>query len=157
MTGLLIENTDRIFVASSGGFTQSRISVLCDTEAPARRVGGVGMSVKVDLLTERPALDVSLAQGDGGSATFNLSPVRFEFLCRVAEGALPGSFSNECLEDMLAFKAKLLRKAELLRIERLSHDDDEPSEDKGALTLNFIEIEQNGHGFSRPVIVRAGS
>ncbi len=32
MTGLLIENTDKIFVASSGGFTQSRISVLCDTE-----------------------------------------------------------------------------------------------------------------------------
>jgi hypothetical protein len=44
--------------------------------------------------------------------------VRFEFLCRVAEGALPGSFSNECLEDMLAFKAKLLRKAELIRIQR---------------------------------------
>ncbi len=157
MTGLLIENTDRIFVASSGGFTQSRISVLCDTEAPARRIGGIGLAIKIDALTERPALDVSLVQEDGGSTTFNLSPVRFEFLCRVAEGALPGSFSNECLEDMLAFKAKLLRKAELLRIARLSYDDDEPSEDKGALTLNFIEIEQNGHGFSRPVTVRAGS
>ncbi len=33
MTGLLIDNVDRIFVASSGGFTQSRVSVLCDTEA----------------------------------------------------------------------------------------------------------------------------
>ena len=31
MTGLLIDNVDRIFVASSGGFTQSRVSVLCDT------------------------------------------------------------------------------------------------------------------------------
>lgn len=157
MTGLLIENTDRIFVASSGGFTQSRISVLCDTEAPARRVGGIGLSIKPDTLTERPALDISLAQGVSSAAAFNLSPVRFEFLCRVAEGALPGSFSNECLEDMLAFKAKLLRKAELLRIARLSYDDDEPSEDQGALTLNFIEIEQNGHGFSRPVTVRADS
>ena len=37
MTGLLIENNDKIFVASSGGFTQSRISVLCDTEAPVLR------------------------------------------------------------------------------------------------------------------------
>lgn len=157
MTGLLIENNDRIFVASSGGFTQSRISVLCDTEAPARRTGGVGMSIKLDALTERPALDVALAQGEGGSAIFNLSPVRFEFLCRVAEGSLPGSFSNECLEDMLAFKAKLLRKAELIRLARSSQDEDEPSEDKGALTLNFIEIEQNGHGFSRPVTVRVGS
>lgn len=157
MTGLLIENNDRIFVGSSGGFTQSRISVLCDTEAPARRTGGVGMSIKLDALTERPALDVALAQGEGGSAIFNLSPVRFEFLCRVAEGSLPGSFSNECLEDLLAFKAKLLRKAELIRLARSSQDEDEPSEDKGALTLNFIEIEQNGHGFSRPVTVRVGS
>ena len=156
MTGLLIENNDKLFVASSGGFTQSRISVLCETEASARRSGGVGMRIKLDPLTERAVLDVALAVGSGNSASFLLSPVRFEFLCRVAEGALPGSFSNECLEDMLAFKAKLLRKAELLRAIRLA-DDDEPSADDGALTLNFIEMEQNGHGFSRPVTVRVGA
>lgn len=157
MTGLLIENTDRIFVASSGGFTQSKISVLCDTEAPSRRVGGIGMSVRPDAQTGSPTLDIALAQGSTGSVTFNLSPVRFEFLCRVAEGSLPGSFSNECLEDMLAFKAKLLRKAELLRALRQNEDEVEPGEEDGALTLSFIEIEQNGHAFSRPVTVRIGS
>lgn len=156
MTGLLIENHDKLFVASSGGFTQSRISVLCDTEAAARRSGGVGMRIKLDTQTERATLDVALAAGAGHSASFTLSPVRFEFLCRVAEGALPGSFSNECLEDMLAFKAKLLRKAELLRADRLA-EDEEPGLDDGALTLNFIEMEQNGHGFSRPVTVRVGA
>jgi broad-specificity NMP kinase len=156
MTGLLIENNDKLFVASSGGFTQSRISVLCDTEAAARRSGGVGMRIKLDPMTERVTLDVALAAGPNHSASFTLSPVRFEFLCRVAEGALPGSFSNECLEDMLAFKAKLLRKAELLRTERLA-EDEEPGVDDGALTLNFIEMEQNGHGFSRPVTVRVGA
>lgn len=156
MTGLLIENNDKLFVASSGGFTQSRISVLCDTEAAARRSGGVGMRIKLDPLTDRATLDVALAAGPNYSASFTLSPVRFEFLCRVAEGALPGSFSNECLEDMLAFKAKLLRKAELLRADRLA-EDEEPGVDDGALTLNFIEMEQNGHGFSRPVIVRVGA
>jgi hypothetical protein len=156
MTGLLIENNDKLFVASSGGFTQSRISVLCDTEAAARRSGGVGMRIKLDPLTEKATLDVALAAGANHSASFALSPVRFEFLCRVAEGALPGSFSNECLEDMLAFKAKLLRKAELLRADRLA-EDEEPGLDDGALTLNFIEMEQNGHGFSRPVTVRVGA
>lgn len=155
MTGLLIENSDRIFVASSGGYTQSRISVLCDTEAPARRTAGVGMSVRRDPQTERPCLDVALAPRLGGSVIFNLSPVRFEFLCRVADGALPGSFSNECLEDLLAFKAKLLRKAELLRSQS-PYEGDEPGSEDGALTLNFIEIEQSGHGFSRPVTVRTG-
>jgi hypothetical protein len=155
MTGLLVENSDRIFVASSGGFTQSRISVLCDTEVPARRQGGVGMQVRIDPQTERPTIDVSLVSGRSGSVGFNLSPVRFEFLCRVAEGSLPGTFSNECLEDMLAFKAKLLRKAELIRAASKAEDDD-ADEDGEALTLNFIEIESSGHGFSRPVIVRVG-
>ncbi len=156
MTGLLIENNDKLFVASSGGFTQSRISVLCDTEAAARRSGGVGMRIKLDPLTGTAILDVALATGANYSASFALSPVRFEFLCRVADGALPGSFSNECLEDMLAFKAKLLRKAELLRADRMA-EDEEPGADDGALTLNFIEMEQNGHGFSRPVTVRIGA
>lgn len=154
MTGLLIDNVDRIFVASSGGFTQSRVSVLCDTEAPSRRVNGVGMAIKLDAKTGRPLLDVSLAQGTGFSVAFDLTPVRFEFLSRVAEGALPGSFSNECLEDMLAFKAKLLRKAEISRARNQQDDDEEAGADSGSLTLNFIDIEQGGHGFSRPITVR---
>lgn len=154
MTGLLIDNADKIFVASSGGFTQSKVSVLCDTEAPSRRTGGVGMIVKHDPQSERPLLDIALAPGSANSVTFSLTPVRFEFLCRVSEGALPGSFSNECLEDMLAFKAKLLRKAELIRNQRGAEDEEEAGAGAGALTLNFIEIEQNGHGFARPVTVR---
>jgi hypothetical protein len=156
MTGLLIENDDKLFVASSGGFSQSRVSVLCDTEAPAKRQGGRGMRIRLDPLTAKPTIDVALAQGEVNPASFALTPVRFEFLCRVAEGALPGSFSNECLEDLLAFKAKLLRKEELLR-KRLFAEDDEPGSDDGSLALNFIDVEQSGLGLSRRVSVRAGS
>jgi hypothetical protein len=145
---------ERIFVASSGGFTQSRVSVLCDTEAPSRRVNGIGMAVKLDARTGRPVLDVALGQGSSNAVIFDLTPVRFEFLSRVAEGALPGSFSNECLEDMMAFKAKLLRKAEIIRGGIYQDEDDEVGEDSGSLTLNFIDIEQGGHGFSRPITVR---
>lgn len=156
MTGLLIENDDKLFVASSGGFSQSRVSVLCDTEVPAKRQGGKGMRIRLDPLTARPTIDVALVQGEVHSASFALTPVRFEFLCRVSEGALPGSFSNECLEDMLAFKAKLLRKEELLR-ERMLFEDDEPHSDDGSLALNFIDVEQSGLGLSRRVSVRAVS
>lgn len=154
MTGLLIENTDNIFVASSGGFTQSRVSVLCDTEAPAKRDRGVGMMVKLDKRTDRACLDIALAPGAESSVSFPLSPIRFEFLCRVAMGALPGSFSNECLEDMLAFKAKLLRKAEMLRDSRPEGEDEEVGVEDNSIKLRFIEIEQHGLGFSRPVTVR---
>jgi hypothetical protein len=154
MTGLLLENVDRIFIASSGGFTQSRVSVLCDRETPTRRQGGVGLAIKLHEKTGRPQLDVSLAPGPGNSVDFDLTPIRYEFLARVAEGALPASFSNECLEDLLAFKAKLLRKAEIVCKAGFSGDDDEAGVGGSALTLNFIDIEPGGRGFTRPVTVR---
>ncbi|WP_437559367.1 hypothetical protein [Acidithiobacillus sulfuriphilus] len=153
-TGLLLENVDRIFIASSGGFTQSRVSVLCDLETPSRRQGGVGMAIRLVEETSRPQLNVSLAAGAGNSVAFDLTPIRHEFLSRVAEGALPASFSNECLEDLLAFKAKLLRKAEIVRKACMASDDDEASDEVSALILNFIDIEPGGRGFSRPVTVR---
>jgi hypothetical protein len=156
MTGLLIENDDKLFVASSGGFSQSRVSVLCDTEVSAKRQGGKGMRIRLDPLTASPMIDVALTQGETNPAFFALTPVRFEFLSRVAEGALPGSFSNECLEDMLAFKAKLLRKEELLRKSQLA-EDDEPGSDDGSLVLNFIDVEHSGLGLSRRVAIKAAS
>lgn len=154
MTGLLLKNSDQIFVASSGGLTQSRISVLCDIQISARRQGGLGMAVRLNSQTNHPFLDIILGHEPGFGAQFTLSPVRFEFLCRVAEGALPGSFSNECLEDFLAFKAKLLRKAECLRSRLATDDDEEYSAGKGTLILNFIEIEKDGYGFTRPSTIR---
>ncbi len=155
LTGLLIENVDRIFIASSGGFTQSRVSVLCDHETLSRRQGGIGMAIRLAEETGCPRLDVSLAVGAGNSVVFDLTPIRHEFLSRVAEGALPASFSNECLEDLLAFKAKLIRKAEIVRKAGMVGDDDEIVDESSALTLNFIEIESGGSGFSRTVTVRA--
>lgn len=113
------------------------------------------MAIKLDEETERPQLDVSLSPGPGNSVAFDLTPIRHEFLSRVAEGALPASFSNECHEDLLAFKAKLLRKAEIVRKAGFVGDDDEAGEESAALTLNFIDIEPGGRGFSRPVTVRA--
>jgi hypothetical protein len=153
LTGLLLENEDGILIASSGGFTQSRVSVLCDHATPARRQGGVGMAIRLVEETGRPQLEVSLAAGPGHSVAFDLTPIRHEFLSRVAEGALPASFSNECLEDLLAFKAKLLRKAETVRNASVAGDD-ESGEEASTLTLNFIDIEPGGRGFSSPVIVR---
>ena len=154
LTGLLLENTDRIFIASSGGFTQSRVSVLCDHETTARRQQGVGMAIKLNAMTGRPFLEVQLAAGAANRVVFDLTPIRHEFLSRVAEGALPASFSNECLEDLLAFKAKLLRNAEIVRRNGVA-DDDEVSSGDAAMTLDFIDIEPGGRGLVRPVTVRA--
>jgi hypothetical protein len=154
LTGLLLENSDRIFIASSGGFTQSRVSVLCDYDTTARRQGGSGMAIKLNPMNGRPFLEVLLAPGAANGVIFDLTPIRYEFLARVAEGALPASFSNECLEDLLAFKSKLLRKAETVRKDSVA-DDDEVGGKDAAMTLNFIDIEPGGRGMTRPVTVRA--
>lgn len=154
LTGLLLENVDRIFIASSGGFTQSRVSVLCDHETLSRRQNGTGMAIRIDEETGRPQLEISLLSGPGNSVSFDLTPIRHEFLSRVSDGALPASFSNECLEDLLAFKAKLLRKVEIIKNSSSANDDDDTFEEESALTLSFIDIEPGGRGFARPVIVR---
>ena len=112
------------------------------------------MAMKLDLENGRPQLDVSLSAGPGNSVAFDLTPIRHEFLSRVAEGALPASFSNECLEDLLAFKAKLLRKAETVRKNGVA-DGDEVGGDDAALTLDFIDIEPGGRGLTLPLTVRA--
>jgi hypothetical protein len=112
------------------------------------------MAIKLVENTGRPRLDVSLAAGPDNSVAFDLTPIRHEFLSRVAEGALPASFSNECLEDLLAFKARLLRKSENVKESSHAGDDDEVGGETAILTLNFIDIEPGGRGFSRPVTVR---
>ncbi len=49
---------------------------------------------------------------------FPLHLTRYEFLLRVADGALPSSFSKECNEDVLAFKSQVLSRFDALSAER---------------------------------------
>ncbi|KPC25682.1 Uncharacterized protein AC496_4937 [Pseudomonas savastanoi pv. glycinea] len=151
-TGLLVENTDRLFVADGGGAARSRTSVLCQTEVPVRRSAGMSVSVCKDEGTGIPCMDVVVASGQP-AVRFHMTPVRFEFLCRVAEGALPGSFSNECLEDLLAFKARLLGAAETAR--KAESEDSSAWDDAQTLDLSFIEVnDRNGQGALHRVTLR---
>lgn len=65
-----------------------------------------GERIEIIWRDERPVLNVVLDEGIDVSLELNL--IRFEFLSRVAEGALPNSFSRECHEDILAYKSLLL-------------------------------------------------
>jgi hypothetical protein len=78
-----------------------------------------------------------------------LTPIRFEFLGRLAEGALPSSFSLECHEDLLAFKAKLLSATDRRRV---LNEDQRAS--AGELVLRFIELGTDGRAAPRRVTVR---
>ena len=145
-TGMLIQNQDELVLASSGSQSQSRTSPLLEEfVSVARRAGE-----EVALLGDGDGgmkLVVRLARDDPPEVTLQLSTTRFEFLGRVAEGALPTSFSLECHEDLLAFKAQLLSALERRRF----LDGDDRSD---GIVLKFIDLNSDGRASSRSVTVR---
>lgn len=154
MTGLLINNTDTIFIASSGGFSQSKISVLCNKELPARARGiNIGMKLCLNKMTQRPCIAIELDAGSNSPVKFDLTPTRFEFICRIADGVLPSSFSNECYEDLLAFKVRLLRKCENKRHSLPNNIDNSLLNENNEIQLAFIEVSEDGSGFLKSITI----
>lgn len=148
-TGMLVQNQDEIVLATSGSYSQSKRSPLLDELISVPRSGGEEVSiVKSD--GGGFCVSVKLVRGtEIPPVALELSPTRFEFLGRVAEGALPSSFSLECHEDLLAFKARLLRDTENRR--KLDGDDQVID---GELVLRFIDVNSDGRAVPRRVIVR---
>jgi hypothetical protein len=147
-TGMLVQNQDELVLATSGSYSQSKRSPLLDELISVPRQGGEEVAVVSDGVGGF-AVSVRLVRGsDIPPVTLALSPTRFEFLGRVAEGALPSSFSLECHEDLLAFKARLLSETE----NRRKIDGDEIVD--GELMLRFIDLGKDGRAVARRVIVR---
>lgn len=149
-TGMLVQNQDELVLATSGSYSQSKRSPLLDELISVPRAAGEEVSLVADSFGGFGVL-VRLVRGnDIPLVTLSLSPTRFEFLGRVADGALPSSFSLECHEDLLAFKARLLRETEHRR-----HLDGDDQATDGELVLRFIELGNDGRATPRRVMVRA--
>lgn len=149
-TGMLVQNQDELVLATSGSYSQSKQSPLLDEIISVPRSSGEEVSIVKTSGSEGFSVSVKLVRGnDIPPITLPLSATRFEFLGRVAEGALPSSFSLECHEDLLAFKARLLRETE----RRRSLDGEDNSTD-GELALRFIELTSDGRAQPRRVTVR---
>ena len=117
-TGMLVSTDRELLLATSLSNSGAGTSQLLEDRvsvAPRRneRVDVVGGG-------RLPALVVQLDADVSVSLALNL--VRYEFLMRVAEGALPSSFSRECHEDILAFKSKILAALNRLRGPAPAHD-----------------------------------
>lgn len=134
-TGLLVDKADKLILATSGSYSQARVCHILEEYVSVSRDKGQMVSLKIDQ-NRHMLLVVSIGKGAAMTVTLRLQLTRFEFLRRVAEGALPSSFSRECYEDILAFKTNLLRKLD----ERRSDDDDSEAE----LELNMIELDRDG-------------
>lgn len=130
--GMLINDDRRLCLGTSLHSTGAKVSRIYEDSISV--VPSKGERVEVIWHGDKPALQVIFSENI--SESFPLNLVRYEFLSRVAEGALPSSFSKECYEDVLSFKSCLLtalkkrREAEqvdgeqsILRFQRLRLDE----------------------------------
>jgi hypothetical protein len=67
-----------------------------------------------------------------------LNLTRYEYLNQVAEGALPSNFSQECYEDILAFKSQIL--SQLTKRRELEKDSNAEE------SINFKLLQVNAEG-----------
>lgn len=105
-TGMLVASERELLLATSGNFSQAKISRVLKDRLSVEPRHGERLVVSFND-RKRAQIEVHLSREI--KETWELNLVRFEFLSRVAtEGALPASFSKECYEDVLAFKSRLL-------------------------------------------------
>jgi hypothetical protein len=102
--GMLVSSDRDLLLATSISYSSSKVSQILEDRIPV--TPRLSERVELALVDGRPTLQVQFSPTVRTGLPLNLT--RYEFLSRVAEGALPGSFSRECYEDMLAFKSRLL-------------------------------------------------
>ncbi|WP_247900755.1 hypothetical protein [Paenibacillus pabuli] len=136
-TGLLAKNTDELILATSGSHSQAKVSRIFEESISVPKKRGESMQIRMNT-NGKLAIEVKLSSSVA-TVELPLQLVRYEFLSRVAEGALPGSFSRECYEDILGFKSKLLK-----RLEERRAIDEEDSDEESDLSFRIIRLNQDG-------------
>ncbi|MWC31083.1 hypothetical protein [Paenibacillus sp. MMS18-CY102] len=136
-TGLLAKNNDELILATSGSHSQAKVSRIYEESISVPKKRGESMQIRMNA-NGKLVIEVRLSSSVA-TVELPLQLVRYEFLSRVAEGALPGSFSRECYEDILGFKSKLLK-----RLEERRRIDEEDSDDESDLSFRIIRLNQDG-------------
>lgn len=146
-TGLLTKDSDVIYLSTSGSHSQSKISRVYESEISVRQ--NRGESVNIVSENGKPIFSVNMSISDEvDSVNLKLHLVRYEFISRVAEGELPGSFSRECYEDILAFKSRLLN-----QLEQRRKVEGTGERDLDRLVLELLRINDEGMLYRRTVEV----
>ena len=142
--GMLVTSERDLHLGTSLHSTYARVSRILEESVSVQAKRGE----RVEIVWEdgRPMLEVALARDIFRRLPLNL--VRYEFLSRVAEGALPGSFSKECYEDVLSFKSQVLAALGQRRT-----DEAEPHD--STLVFNRLMLDDNGNPQPDPIEVTA--
>jgi hypothetical protein len=135
-TGLLVSNQEELILATSGSYSQAKISRVYAESISVPRSRGESVSIELTQNRKNPSLVVYLASAIE-PVHFTLTLTRYEYLSRVAEGGLPSSFSQECYEDVLAFKTQVFKQLAI----RQSLEDETDDE---AMSIRLLEVSDTG-------------
>jgi hypothetical protein len=144
-TGLLVSNQDELILATSGSYSQARISRVYEESISVTRKRGESVSIELDKSRKKPSLVVHLA-ADIAPIRLDLTLTRYEYLSRVAEGVLPSSFSQECYEDVLAFKTQVFKQLAI-------RQSLEGEADEEAMSIRLLEVNSAGIASERSLEV----
>ena len=134
-TGMLINSDRELYLATSGNYSQAKVSRILIDRVSVEPSKGEKIVLKYD--DGHVKLSVFFAP-DLPPTDFDLTLIRYEFLSRIAlEGALPASFSKECYEDLLAFKSRLIAAYK-------KRQDKEMGPETATINLNLLAMTEQG-------------
>lgn len=145
-TGMLVSDDRDLLLATSLALSQGRVSRLLEERVSVEPRLGERVEIVLDEDGSMPALEVILSRDVRCLLPLHLT--RYEFLSRVAEGALPSSFSKECYEDLLAFKSQLLSAL----AQRRTQAGEE--QERNSLAFRLLELEETGKATVRDLELR---
>jgi len=133
--GMLVDSDRELYLATGLSFSNARVSRVLEERVSVAPRLGQGIDI-VAGVSDAPVLRVALSRDC--VCEFPLTLVRYEFLCRVADGALPMSFSKECYEDVMSFKSRTLGAL----AERRKVDGETASDD---LVFRLLDVDEHGN------------
>lgn len=105
---LLSKDADVLYLCTGLDVTTAAVSDLMLGQIEIDGFNGDAIRVKPDAISELPVLVFDLPMKKD-AFSFTLTLQRFEFLIRVANGAMPTSFSRESTEDFAVLKQRCIR------------------------------------------------
>lgn len=141
-TGMLTRTTKDMWLATSGNYSQARVNKMVEGHVSVMPHREEYIDIK---LNESGMVELVVNMDKNISVSLPLHLVRYEFLSRVAEGALPSSFSRECYEDILSFKSKLLAKYKEI-----------PGAKPTDVVVHFLSLDERSQLVENPIYVKIG-
>jgi len=110
--GMMIDETNELYIGSSGGDGRGKIASLLHHKLPTQPCRrDVYADFELPSGERLPWLIIKdpMEQGQTVDA-LELQLTHFEYLMRVSQGSLPATFSQQCFEDFLDFKLRLIER-----------------------------------------------